>query len=148
MLEPAGVEVDHVARDVVLTQLGRDGFDDDQVLFTYRSFNAFLLGFLLLETGAMVSDEPRSGDGSLGAGGARSPVPGAPSPTCTDAQQRFQRKASTVRQRLDPFKSLEPDQFPAVDHFAKGLTQNPFEAEFAAGLDNLIARVTERLEQN
>ena len=39
--------------EAMLTGLVREGFSDEQVLFTYRMFNSFLLGYLLLETSAM-----------------------------------------------------------------------------------------------
>src|SRR6202042_2901786 len=43
----------------MLANLDSAGFTDDQVLFTYRTFNSFLLGYLLLETSAMVIDDPK-----------------------------------------------------------------------------------------
>jgi hypothetical protein len=57
-------------------------------LFTYRTFNGFLLGHLLLETSAMALRDPKAGDGSFtgpddhpfwGAA-AEGPVPGGLSP--------------------------------------------------------------------
>ena len=38
--------------EAMLTGLARERFTDDQVLSTYRTFNSFLLGYLLLETTA------------------------------------------------------------------------------------------------
>ena len=35
------------------------------MLFTYRTFNGFLLGYLLLETSAMTLRDPKPGDGSF-----------------------------------------------------------------------------------
>src|SRR5258708_34564212 len=49
----------------MLTGLAAEGFTDEQVLFTYRTFNSFLLGYLLLETSAMALRDPKAGDGSF-----------------------------------------------------------------------------------
>jgi hypothetical protein len=51
--------------EAMLTGLAREGFSDEQVLFTYRTFNSFLLGYLLLETSAMTLRDPKPGDGSF-----------------------------------------------------------------------------------
>ena len=45
--------------EAMLTGLAGEGFSDEQVLFTYRTFSSFLLGYLLLETSA--TDAPGSG---------------------------------------------------------------------------------------
>jgi TetR/AcrR family transcriptional regulator, tetracycline repressor protein len=128
-----------------LARLRAGGFTDDQVLFTYRSFNAFLLGFLLLETGSMTSDSPKPGDGAYSSRGARAPVPGAPSPTRSRRQETVQRRASTTTGRLDPFDGLDAETYPTVSALADGLVENPFDAEFDAGLANLLKRVTAEL---
>ncbi|MGI8868495.1 MAG: TetR/AcrR family transcriptional regulator C-terminal domain-containing protein [Mycobacteriales bacterium] len=39
----------------LLSSLAAEGFDAEQIVYTYRSFNSFLLGFLLLETSAMTA---------------------------------------------------------------------------------------------
>ena len=51
--------------EAMLTGLTAEGFTDEQVLFTYRTFNSFLLGYLLLETSAMTLRDPKPGDGSF-----------------------------------------------------------------------------------
>ena len=51
--------------EAMLTGLAGEGFSDEQVLFTYRTFNSFLLGYLLLETSAMTLRDPKPGDGSF-----------------------------------------------------------------------------------
>ena len=51
--------------EAMLTGLAAEGFSDEQVLFTYRTFNSFLLGYLLLETSAMALRDPKPGDGSF-----------------------------------------------------------------------------------
>ena len=51
--------------EAMLTGLAAEGFTDEQVLFTYRTFNSFLLGYLLLETSAMALRDPKPGDGSF-----------------------------------------------------------------------------------
>ena len=79
--------------EAMLSGLAAEGFTDEQVLFTYRAFNRFLLGYLLLETSAMaLRTRSRGTDPSpapisfptIGAhrGGlaAANPVPGGLSP--------------------------------------------------------------------
>src|ERR1700739_4001173 len=51
--------------EAMLTGLLGGGFSDEQVLFTYRTFNGFLLGHLLLETSAVTLRDPKPGDGSF-----------------------------------------------------------------------------------
>ena len=51
--------------EAMLAGLADEGFSDEQVLFTYRTFNSFLLGYLLLETSAMTLRDPKPGDGSF-----------------------------------------------------------------------------------
>lgn len=51
-----------------LAGLRAESFTDDQVLFAYRTFNSFLLGYLLLETSAIAMRDPLPGDGSFTAG--------------------------------------------------------------------------------
>src|SRR6476660_4476636 len=55
--------------EAMLRGLRDEGFTDEQVLFTYRTFNSFLLGFLLLETSAAALRDPKPGDGSFQQGG-------------------------------------------------------------------------------
>ena len=47
----------------MLSGLAGEGFTDEQVLFTYRTFNSFLLGYLLLETSAMALQDPNPATG-------------------------------------------------------------------------------------
>lgn len=49
----------------MLAALAAQGFSDEQVFFTYRTFNGFLLGYPLLETGAMALRDSKPGDGSF-----------------------------------------------------------------------------------
>src|ERR1700759_3200640 len=51
--------------EAMLSGLSGEGVSDDQVLFTYRTFNGFLLGHLLLETSARVVRDPKRGDVSF-----------------------------------------------------------------------------------
>jgi AcrR family transcriptional regulator len=44
--------------ETMLRGLAEEGFTDEQVLFAYRTFNGFLLGYLLLETSARRSRRP------------------------------------------------------------------------------------------
>lgn len=136
--------------ETMLSNLGRAGFSDDQVLFTYQSFNSFLLGYLLMETSAMVIDDPRPGDGSFQAGdnaGAHDPVdptdpiPGSISPTRTTEDRRKIADADSS----ECLPGIDPEEYPVIYRLRSGLTADRFEEEFAAGLQSLLTRVQQRL---
>ncbi|MDQ2851374.1 MAG: TetR/AcrR family transcriptional regulator [Actinomycetota bacterium] len=138
--------------ETMLANLGRAGFNDDQVLFTYRSFNSFLLGYLLLETSAMAIDDPKPGDGSFQSGDdtgqhdpvdPTDPIPGSISPTRT-TQDREEIADTDTSQNLP---GIDPEQYPVIYRLREGLTEDRFEEEFAAGLQSLINRVQERLNR-
>ncbi|MGI8695186.1 MAG: TetR/AcrR family transcriptional regulator [Mycobacteriales bacterium] len=44
--------------EAMLSRLVQEGFTVEHVLFAYRTFNTFLVGFLLLETGSMTTSDP------------------------------------------------------------------------------------------
>jgi TetR/AcrR family transcriptional regulator, tetracycline repressor protein len=108
--------------EAFLSGLRSEGFTDEQVLFAYRTFNSFLLGYLLLETSALTLSDPLPGDGSFTAGAgdtdgqarsaagdpaddavsteagsdpvdASTPVPGGLSPTRSMSERRAIRDA-------------------------------------------------------
>ncbi len=137
--------------ETVLNNLVEAGFTDEQVLFTYRSFNSFLLGHLLLETSAMVIDDPKPGDGSFQTGddsGAHDPVdpadpvPGSISPTRTTAKREKIADADTTSALI----GVDADQYPVIHRLREGLTEDRFEEEFSAGLDILLDRIEEELD--
>ncbi len=132
--------------EAMLAVLGEAGFTDDEALLTYRTFNSFLLGYLLLETSAMVIADPKPGDGSFQAGteeGSKDPVdpddpiPGSISPT-RDSDVRAE-----IAEVNDPVElvDVDPAQFPEIHRLREGLTEDRFEQEFAAGLDVLLTRI-------
>jgi TetR/AcrR family transcriptional regulator, tetracycline repressor protein len=134
--------------EAFLANLEASGFTDDQVLFAYRSFNSFLLGFLLLETGAMTVDDPKPGDGSFASrsrgsssGDSRQPVPGQVTPTRTLAETRARRQAGTAQSRVNPVGDVDPEQYPTVHRFAEALAYEHYEDEFSSGLENMLDRV-------
>src|ERR1700744_5041586 len=111
--------------EAMLTGLAAEGFSDEQVLFTYRTFNSFLLGYLLLETSAMTLRDPKPGDGSFtGAdtatdeGGdpagqaAANPVLGGLSPARSAGQREALQDAGSPRELLDPADEIDPRRFP------------------------------------
>src|ERR1700750_314482 len=51
--------------EAMRTGRGGEEFTAEQVLFTYRTFNGFLLAHLLLETSAVTLRDPKPGDGSF-----------------------------------------------------------------------------------
>lgn len=134
----------------LLDNLRNAGFTDEQVLYTYRSFNSFLLGYLLLETSAMVIADPKPGDGSFQAGDGdgphdpvepADPVPGSISPTRTTEQRR---EIDQAREDSDVV-GVDPGEYPVIHHLRAGLTEDHFEEEFEAGLEILLDRVEGQL---
>src|SRR5947207_1434871 len=121
--------------EAMLSGLAAEGFSDEQVLFTYRTFNGFLLGYLLLETSAMALRDPKPGDGSFAStdaspdgGGesgqaADSPVIGGLSPTRSAGQREAVEDAVTLPELIDPADEIDARRFPTVHRLAGGLAQ-------------------------
>lgn len=140
--------------EAMLTGLAREGFSDEQVLFTYRTFNSFLLGYLLLETSAMTLRDPKPGDGSFtgtdtisdddhGSAGqaAASPVMGGLSPARSAEQREALQDADSARELLDPADGIDARRFPTVHRLAAGLAQDRWEGEFETGLEDMLDRI-------
>lgn len=127
----------------MLSTLHDAGFDDDQILFTYRSFNSFLLGYLLMETGARTLRDPQDGDGSLGS--PDEPVPGGLAPTRTDEEQEAIARAESVSEQIDPQGDIEVAEFPTIHRLADRLAEDRFDEEFERGLQRLLDAVANRL---
>jgi TetR/AcrR family transcriptional regulator, tetracycline repressor protein len=140
--------------EAMLQGLHDEGLTDEQVVFTYRAFNSFLLGFLLLETSAMALRDPKPGDGSFQQGpqdDGTDPVdPGDPVPgALTPARSRAERKAiddadsgpDAQAVALAPTTSLPEDKYPFVHRLQAGLTEDRYAEEFNAALSDLLGRV-------
>jgi TetR/AcrR family transcriptional regulator, tetracycline repressor protein len=136
--------------EALLASLAEEGFTDEQVLFTYRTFNSFLLGYLLLETSAMTLRDPKPGDGSFAAGPNSSdvesadstdPVPGGLSPTRSPSQRKAIADADSARDLLDPVDDIDPQAFPTVHRLADGLAQDHWNDEFETALDDMLRRI-------
>jgi TetR/AcrR family transcriptional regulator, tetracycline repressor protein len=140
--------------EAMLTGLAQEGFSDEQVLFTYRTFNSFLLGYLLLETSAMTLRDPKPGDGSFtgtdtisdDAGGsageaAANPVIGGLSPARSAGQREALQDADSPRELLDPADGIDARRFPTVHRLAAGLAQDRWEGEFETGLEDMLDRI-------
>ena len=140
--------------EAMLSGLAGEGFSDEQVLFTYRTFNGFLLGYLLLETSAMTLRDPKPGDGSFTstdtasddgsgpAGGAPAhPVPGGLSPARSADQREAVQDAGSPRELLDPADEIDARRFPAVHRLAAGLAEDRWEEEFETGLAHMLDRI-------
>ena len=140
--------------EAMLTGLAREGFSDEQVLFTYRTFNSFLLGYLLLETSAMTLRDPKPGDGSLtgtdtspdGGGGsagqaAADAVIGGLSPARSAGQREALQDADSPRELLDPADGIDARRFPTVHRLAVGLAQDRWDGEFETGLEDMLDRI-------
>jgi AcrR family transcriptional regulator len=136
--------------EAMLATLAGEGFTDEQVLYTYRTFNSFLLGYLLLETSAMTLRDPKPGDGSFSTGATEpdsdaadtsDPVPGGLSPTRTPAQRDAIAEAVGPRELIDPDDDVDMRSFPTVHRLADGLAEDRWEEEFETGLGQMLDRV-------
>jgi TetR/AcrR family tetracycline transcriptional repressor len=136
--------------EAMLTGLAAEGFSDEQVLFTYRTFNSFLLGYLLLETSAMALRDPQPGDGSFtgtdtvssdGGGAAAHPVIGGLSPARSAEQREALADADSLRGLLDPMDAINARRFPTVHRLAAGLAEDRWEGEFETALGDMLDRV-------
>ena len=140
--------------EAMLTGLAREGFSDEEVLFTYRTFNSFLLGYLLLETSAMALRDPKPGDGSFtgtdtisdeggesGGQAAANSVPGGLSPARSAGQREALQDADSPREMLDPSDGIDARRFPTVHRLAAGLAQDRWDGEFETGLEDMLDRI-------
>ena len=140
--------------EAMLSGLAREGFSDEQVLFTYRTFNGFLLGYLLLETSAMALRDPKPGDGSFAstdtsldgdsepAGhAAADPVPGGLSPARSPEQRGAIADADSPLELVDPADEIDVRRFPTLHRLAAGLAQDRWEDEFETGLVQMLDRI-------
>jgi AcrR family transcriptional regulator len=140
--------------EAMLSGLAAEGFSDEQVLFTYRTFNGFLLGYLLLETSAMALRDPKPGDGSFtgtdiasgdgtGPGGQATtdPVPGGLSPARSAEHREAVEGTDSARELIDPMDEIDARRFPTVHLLAEGLAEDRWDEEFETGLVNMLDRV-------
>src|ERR1700735_4559425 len=134
----------------MLAGLVQEGFSDEQVLFTYRTFNSFLLGYLLLETSAMTLRDPKPGDGSFsgadttsdeGGQAAAHPVVGGLSPARSAEQREALEDADSPGELLDPADQIDPRRFPTVHRLAAGLAQDRGGGGVESGLGELLGRM-------
>jgi TetR/AcrR family tetracycline transcriptional repressor len=130
----------------MLATLAGEGFDDGQVVFAYRSFNSFLLGYLLMETGALTLDDPQRGDGQYSSEGVSvEAVPGGLTPTRSDEQADAIAQAVTTDQSLDPQDDIDPAEFPVVHRLAYDLAQERYGDEFELALADMLDRIAAQL---
>lgn len=130
----------------MLETLAGEGFDDEEVLFTYRSFNSFLLGFLLMESGARTLRDPQDGDGTIGGSGADPEVvPGGLSPTRDDDEQQAIADAETAVELIDPQGDVNEVEYPTIHRLAERLAEDRFDDEFERSLTQLLDGIEMRL---
>jgi AcrR family transcriptional regulator len=140
--------------EAMLTGLAAEGFTDEQALFTYRTFNSFLLGYLLLETSAMTLRDPKPGDGSFSSadtlsndGGepagsaATNPVVGGLSPARSAGQREALADADSAGELLDPMDAIDARRFPTVHRLAAGLAEDRWDGEFETALGDMLDRI-------
>jgi TetR/AcrR family tetracycline transcriptional repressor len=135
--------------EAMLGGLAAEGFTDEQVLFTYRTFNGFLLGHLLLETSALALRDPKPGDGTftgtdLSDGDTRAPsdpVIGGLSPARSAEQREAVEEAGSPGELLDPANQIDARRFPTLHRLAGGLAQDRWAGEFETGLTQMLDRI-------
>jgi TetR/AcrR family tetracycline transcriptional repressor len=140
--------------EAMLTGLAAEGFTDEQALFTYRTFNSFLLGYLLLETSAMTLRDPKPGDGSFtstdtvsndggepGGSAAGDPVIGGLSPARSAGQREAIADADNAGELLDPMDAIDARRFPTVHRLATGLAEDRWDGEFETALGDMLDRI-------
>ena len=134
----------------ILAGLLAEGFTDDQVLFAYRSFNGFLLGYLLLETSAMTLHDPLPGDGSYAPTGpessdepaaAQAAVPGGLTPNRSKEDRLDVAEADSTEELIDLQGEVDEQRYPTIHRLADGLAEDRFEAEFESGLAHLLEQI-------
>ncbi|WP_040320263.1 TetR/AcrR family transcriptional regulator [Aeromicrobium marinum] len=128
----------------MLRTLQDEGFDDEEVLFAYRSFNSFLLGYLLMESGARTLQDPQDGDGSH-SGSPADPVPGGLSPTRTDEEQENISEAESAVEQLDPQGDIDVTEFPTIHRLAERLAEDRFDDEFERALAQMLDGIGVRI---
>lgn len=131
----------------MLATLAEQGFDDAQVVFAYRSFNSFLLGYLLMETGAQTLRDPQPGDGDYTPESSPGvePVPGGLTPTRSEEQAEAIADADTPGELIDPQDDIDPDEFPVIHRLARPLSQDHYRAEFERALGDMLDRIAAQL---
>lgn len=132
----------------MLSTLAAEGFDDDEVLFTYRSFNGFLLGYLLMESGAKTLRDPQPGDGSFASDGeppVSAAVPGGLTPTRTDGEEQAIADAETADESFDPQDDIPERAFPTIHRLARHLAEDHYDEEFERALSGLLDRISARV---
>ena len=131
----------------MLATLEEQGFDDDQVVFAYRSFNSFLLGYLLMETGARTLHDPQPGDGDYSAEGTPGvePVPGGLTPTRSDDEGDAIAEAETPAELIDPQDDVASEEFPVIHRLARQLAEDQYRQEFDRALADMLDRIAAQL---
>jgi TetR/AcrR family transcriptional regulator, tetracycline repressor protein len=132
----------------MLAALVDEGFDEAQVLFTYRSFTSFLLGYLLMETGAKTLRDPQHGDGSYPPQGSADPepVPGGLTPTRTEEQTHAIAATQMPAELLDPQDDIDAADYPVIHRLARGLAEDHYDAEFDRALADVLDRIAAHMQ--
>ncbi|MEH3032501.1 MAG: TetR/AcrR family transcriptional regulator C-terminal domain-containing protein [Aeromicrobium erythreum] len=130
----------------LLATLQAEGFDDAETVFAYRSFNSFLLGYLLMESGARTLEHPVDGDGSFAADGSADPEPvgGGLTPTRSDAEQEAVAEAEGA-DLVDPQGVVDADRYPTIRRLARGLAEDRYAEEFERALEEMLDGIASRL---
>ncbi len=137
-----------------LRRLHEEGLTDEQIVFAYRAFNSFLLGYLLLETGAIALRDPQPGDGAYlpsptsedghgepGASAAADAIPGSLTPTRSGHERLAIAAVDRPQELIDPLGGVDGDRFPTVHRLGAGLAEDVWETEFEAALSAMLDRV-------
>lgn len=129
--------------EALLDVLQAEGFDDDEAVFAYRSFNSFLLGYLLMESGARTLEDPEPGDGTFSPGSDPDPVAGGLTPTRDEEERERIDEAETADQLIDPQGAL--GRFPTIRRLATRLAEDRYDEEFGRALEEMLDGIASRL---
>ncbi len=135
--------------EALLRTLHEQGFSDAEVIFAYRTFNAYLLGALLLETSAMAIHDRLPGEASYPPTGPESsdehPPPVVPATsTAAGAPAELGRHALHSDQ-LDRRAEIDAYRHPTVHRLADGLAEDHFDSGFEAGLLAMLDQIEHHL---
>jgi hypothetical protein len=110
-------------------------FDEDATVYAYRAFTRFLLGYLLLETGALAMGQADGGLVATSAGnGHQTDGP-------MELAARMSPSGSPATNAVDGSARLDAEQYPTIAALSDRLADNRAEDEFRDALADLLDRI-------
>jgi hypothetical protein len=88
---------------------------------------------------------PDGGQGSDERASADAPVPGALTPTRSQADRKAIARADSDDEVIDPQAALDRRRYPTVRRLTAGLAEDHFDDEFEAGLRHMLDQIQESI---